>query len=318
MKISLLEPIGVKKKTIDELSRKLIEDGHTFTYYDTKTTDIEELKKRSRGQDIVMIANNPYPSEVVLSCDSLKMLNVAFTGIDHVGLEACKEKNIMVCNCAGYSDVSVSELVIGMAISCLRKVSDGDRAVRNQQTSFGLMGNVIRNKTVGIVGCGKIGFMTAKLFQAFGANVLAYARHEREEVKAAGIQYVDLDTLLRESDIVSLHVPNNASTYHMISEEKISLMKPTAIFINCARGPIVDNHALAEALNKNRLMACAIDVFDMEPPIPEDYPLLHSKNTLLTPHVAFFTEEAMIDRAKILFDNLYAYLEGSPKNICEF
>ena len=176
----------------------------------------------------------------------------------------------------------------------------------------------IAGKTVGIIGCGQIGFMTAKLFQAFGARVLAYARHEREEVKAAGIGYVSLPELLAQSDIVSLHTPNNAETRGMIGREQIAMMKPTALFINCARGPIVDNAALAEALNGDRIAGAAIDVYDMEPPIPEDYPLLHARHTLLTPHVAFLTKEAMLRRADIEFANVAAYVSGKPENVCRF
>lgn len=154
--------------------------------------------------------------------------------------------------------------------------------MRNGGTSAGLCGREIRGKKVGIIGCGQIGFMTAKLFQAFGAEVYAYARHEREEVKAAGIAYKPLDDLLRECDIISLHTPNNKETRGMISAEKIALMKKSAIFINCARGPIVDSKALAQALNEGRIAGAAVDVFDCEPPIPAEEPLLHAKNTLLT------------------------------------
>ena len=181
----------------------------------------------------------------------------------------------------------------------LRYLQQADQAVRNGGTSAGLCGREIRSKKVGIIGCGQIGFMTAKLFQAFGAEVYAYARHEREEVKAAGIAYKPLDDLLRECDIISLHTPNNKETRGMISAEKIALMKKSAIFINCARGPIVDSKA-----------------FDCEPPIPAEEPLLHAKNTLLTPHVAFLSEEAMVRRAKIEFSNVYAYLDGKPENVC--
>ncbi len=317
MNIALLEPIGVPAEMIEELAKGLKEQGHSFTYYDTKTTDLEELKKRSAGQEIIMIANNPYPDEVVRGADSLKMLAVAFTGVDHVGLAACQEKGVMVCNCAGYSNVSVSEQVIGMTVSLLRFLNICDKTVREEGTSAGLTGTEIGGKTVGIIGCGQIGFMTARLFQAFGARVVACARHEREEVKAAGIEYVSLDELLRASDIISLHTPNNAETKGMIGAAEIAKMKPSAVFINCARGPIVDNKALAEALNKGAIAGAAIDVFDMEPPLPEDYPLLHAKNTLLTPHVAFLTKEAMVRRARIEFDNVYAYLRGEPANVCQ-
>lgn len=317
MKIALIEPLGVPAEMINELAESFREDGHTFTYYDTKTTDKEELKRRSAGQEIVMIANNPYPDEVVMAADSLKMLAVAFTGIDHVGLQACREKGVMVCNCAGYSNVCVAEQAIGMTISLMRYFTECNEAVRNQKTSAGLTGIEIFGKTVGIIGCGQIGFMTAKLFKAFGARVIAYARHEREEVKAAGIEYVDLDTLLSESDVISLHTPNNAETRGMIGAEQIAKMKKSALFINCARGPIVDNKALADALNAGMIAGAAIDVYDMEPPIPEDYPLLHAKNTLLTPHVAFLTKEAMVRRAHIEFDNVKAFASGNPVNVCK-
>lgn len=316
MKIALLEPIGVTKELIEELSKPIINEGHEFIYYDTKTTDVEELKKRSVDCDVVMIANNPYPAEVVEGNSKLKMLAVAFTGIDHVAVNKCKEKGIMICNCAGYSNVCVSELCIGMAIDLYRYVTACDKAVRDGKTSAGLCGREISGKKVGIIGCGEIGFMTAKLFKAFGAEVYAYARNEREEVKEAGIMYKPLDELLSECDIISLHTPNNSETKGMISAEKIALMKKNAIFINCARGPIVDNKALAVALNKDEIAGAAIDVFDCEPPIPEDYPLVKAKNTLLTPHVAFLSEEAMIRRAKIEFENVYSFLKNEPKNVC--
>lgn len=317
MKISLLEPIGISKETVGKFAAGLIEKGHEFTYYDTKTTDPEELKKRSAGQDIVMIANNPYPAEVVAATDSLKMIDVAFTGIDHVGVSACREKNIMICNAAGYSNQTVAELTIGMAIAGLRNMTEGDRRSRNQETSAGIGGREICGRTVGIIGLGKIGFTAAKLFQAFGARVIAYNRSRSQEAIDAGIEYKSLEEVLQESDIVSLHLPLNDNTRGFISGEKLALMKKDAVFINCARGPIVDNVALAKALQAGELGYACIDVFDMEPPLPEDYPLLHCPNTLLTPHQAFISEEAMLRRAKIVFDNLYAYLDGKPENVCE-
>lgn len=316
MNISLLEPLGVPASMIDELAEPIRKAGHNFTYYDNKTTDVEELKRRSAGQDIIMIANNKYPSDVVDSAHDLKMLAVAFTGIDHVGLDACKKNNVTVCNCAGYSNICVAEQTVGMAISLYRYFTECDKKIRENGTSSGLVGQEIAGKRVGIIGCGQIGTMTAKLFLAFGAEVVAYARHEREEVKSLGVKYVSLDELLSTSDIVSLHVPNNASTKGMIGKDAIMKMKKNAIFINCARGPIVDNEELARALNEDRIAGAAIDVFDMEPPLPENYPLLHAKNTLLTPHVAFLTKEAMVRRAKIEFDNVISFIEGNPKNVC--
>lgn len=318
MKISLLEPIGVSQEEIEKLSGALVALGHEFTYYDTKTTDIEELKRRSAGQDVVMIANNPYPDEVVRAADSLKMIAVAFTGIDHVGLTACREKGIEVRNCAGYSNESVAELVIGMTLSLMRFGIRADEATRTGKTNAGLCGTEIAGKKVGIIGCGKIGTRTAQLFQAFGAEVSAYNRHESQTLKEMGVAQVSLDELLAESDIVSINMPLTPETRGFFDAEKIAKMKKSAILINCARGPIVDNEALAKALNEERIAAAGIDVFDMEPPIPADYCLLHAKHVLLAPHIAFLSQEAMGRRAIIEFDNVLAYVKGEEKNVCTF
>ncbi|MCD7735469.1 MAG: 2-hydroxyacid dehydrogenase [Lachnospiraceae bacterium] len=316
MKIALLEPIGVPGSVIEGHAKKLKEMGHEFVYYDTKTTDSKELAARSGGCEIVMIANNPYPAEVVENTASLKMLSVAFTGIDHVAVDACREHGIMICNAAGYSNQTVAELIIGMAVDALRKVVKADGIVRSGGTSAGIGGREICGRTVGIIGLGRIGLMTAKLFLAFGARVIAYNRSENEEAKMLGIEYRSLEEVLSISDIVSLNLPLNAQTRGFLSKDRIALMRPDTIFINCARGPIVDNAALADALNNDRLGYACVDVFDMEPPLPKDYPLLHAKNTLLTPHQAFISEEAMLRRAEIVFHNVYAYLAGEPVNVC--
>lgn len=316
MKIALLEPIGVSEETIKELSAYAENRGNEFVYYCTKTTDPEELKKRTAGCEVVMIANNPYPAEVVESADQLKMIDVAFTGIDHVAVKSCREKNIMICNAAGYSNQTVAELIIGMAVDALRNVVKADGVVRNGGTSAGIGGREICGRTIGIIGLGRIGLMTAKLFRAFGAEVIAFNRSRNPEAEAMGIRYCSLEEVLSTSDIISVNLPLNDETRGFISRDRIALMKPDAVFINCARGPIVDNTALAEALNEGRLGFACVDVFDKEPPLDPDYPLLHAKNTLLTPHQAFISEEAMLRRAKIVFDNLNAYIDGKPVNVC--
>lgn len=316
MKISLLEPLGVPADVVREFGAELEAAGHEFVYYDQKTTDPAELIARSKDSDIVMIANNPYPEEAVNAAENLKMLDVAFTGIDHVATDACKDKGIMVCNAAGYSNQTVAELCIGMAIDAYRKVVEADQRVRTGGTSAGLGGREICGRTVGIIGLGQIGLMTAKLFLAFGAKVIAYNRSKNPEAEALGIQYKSLEEVLSESDIVSLHLPNNKETRGFLSKERIALMRPDAVFINCARGPIVDNAALADALNNDELGFACIDVYDMEPPIPADYPLLHAKNTLLTPHEAFISEEAMLRRFAIVTENIRQYLAGTPANVC--
>ena len=317
MKITLLEPLGIPAEVLARYQAGLEDKGHTFTAYSDKTTDPAELIRRTGDSDIAIIANNPYPAQVVAAAHNLKMLDVAFTGIDHVAPDACKEKGVMVCNAAGYSTQCVAELAIGLAIACLRKMPACETATRKGGVGGPLRGREIGGRTVGIVGTGAIGTMTARLFQAFGAKVIAYSRTVRPEVEAMGVEYVSLEELMAQSDIVSIHVPNNQETKGMISKGLIAAMKPSAILINVARGATVDNAALAEALNEGKLAGAGIDVFDMEPPIPEDYPLLHAKNTVLTPHVAFATDESMLRRAEIVFQNVEAYLAGNPENVCK-
>ena len=170
---------------------------------------------------------------------------------------------------------------------------------------------------MGIGGGGKFGCVSGRRFMAFGARVLGYARHEHPEAAEAGIEQVSLEQLLVESDIVSLHLPNNDTTRKSFGTEQFAQMKDGAVFINCARGAIVDNDALAQALYDDKLAGAGIDVFDMEPPIPADYALLNAKNCTYTPHVGFLTHEGMQRRAKIEFDNVVAYVEGRAQNVCE-
>lgn len=315
MKISLLEPLNVPKSFIEELAQPIKDLGHEFVYYDEKTTDVNELKERTGDSDIVMIANNPYPKEAFVDAPNLKLINVAFTGIDHVDTDAANEQGIKVANAAGYSDQSVAELVIGLILDVYRQISVGNETIRQADFPGPIQGRELKGKTVGIIGTGNIGIKTAQLLKAFGVNLIAHSRSEVEAAKDLGVEYHSLDDVMKQSDIVTIHVPNNKETKGMLSREKLSLMKESAILINCARGPIVDNDALAELLNDGAIAGAGIDVFDMEPPIPADYPLLNAKNAVLTPHVAFLTDEAMVNRANIVFDTTTAYLNGEEKNI---
>lgn len=317
MLVKLLEPLNVPDSLIEKLAEPIKEIGHEFVYYNEKTTDPTELAKRSEDADVIMIANNPYPTEVIDQNEKLKLINVAFTGVDHVGIADAKKQDILVCNAAGYANQAVAELTIGLVLDLYRQIAQGNQDIRAEQFSGAFQGSEIKGKTVGIIGTGKIGSMTARLFKAFGVKLVAMDHSPSPEAEGLDIEYMELDELLRNSDIVSLHVPLSPSTKGMISKEKLALMKESAILINCARGPIVDNDALADALNDGQIAGAGIDVFDMEPPIPGDYKLLHAKNTILTPHVGFLTNEAMELRAGIAFDNTLAFLEGEPKNVIE-
>lgn len=311
MKISLIDPLEVKESYIEEQKEKLEKLGHVFTYYKESAKDEEEKIARLKDADIAIITNKPV-SRKVIENTNLDLIDVAFTGVDHVDLEACKEKGIKVLNAAGYSDDSVAELVIGLTIGVLRKFDKNNENIFEGKSNP-LLGSLIKGKTFGVIGTGHIGKKLIELLQVFGCKIIAFSRTEKDDIKALGVKYVDLKTLLKESDIVSLHIPNNKETKHFLGKEELDLMKEGAVLINCARGAVVDNDYLAKLLNEDKLRA-GIDVFDMEPPLPADYPLRNAKNVLLTNHVAFYTQEAMQIRAEIVFDNLYSYLDGKIKN----
>ncbi|WP_308748888.1 NAD(P)-dependent oxidoreductase [uncultured Anaerococcus sp.] len=311
MKISLIDPLEVKESYIEEQKEKLEKLGHDFTYYKKSAKDDDEKIARLKDADIAIITNKPV-SRKVIENTNLELIDVAFTGVDHVDLEACKEKGIKVLNASGYSDDSVAELVIGLTIGVLRKFDKNNENIFEGKSNP-LLGSLIKGKTFGVIGTGHIGKKLIELLQVFGCKIIAFSRTEKDDIKALGVEYVDLKTLLKEADIVSLHIPNNKETKHFLGKEELDLMKEGAVLINCARGAVVDNDYLAKLLNEDKLRA-GIDVFDMEPPLPADYPLRNAKNVLLTNHVAFYTEEAMQIRAEIVFDNLYSYLDGKIKN----
>lgn len=312
MKISLVNPLEVDEEIIINHKEKLQSMGHDFVYYNDNAKDDKELLDRLIDSDIGIITNKALPARVINNCKNLEMIDVAFTGVDHIDLDALKKNGITLLNASGYSDDSVAELVIGLTIAVMRKFNENSKNIFQNENNP-LIGETIKGKTFGIIGTGHIGKKLIEMLEVFSCNILAYSRSENEALKEKGVQYVDLDTLLSKSDIISLHIPNNKETKNFLGREELDKMKENAILINCARGPILDNDYLAQLLNEGKLRA-GIDVFDMEPPLPEDYPLRNAKNVILTNHVAFYTKEAMENRANIVFDNLYKYLDGEVIN----
>lgn len=313
MKVVIMESLGISEEELDARKKPLEEKGVEFVSY-PRTLDVPTLIGQAKDADAMIIANMPMPGEVIRACDKLKYIDVAFTGVDHVGLDACKEKGVAVSNASGYSNEAVAELVIGMAVSLLRNVSKVEERARQGRTKDGLVGCEIKGRNVGIIGLGKIGMRSAELFHAFGANVLASSRTNHAEAPEY-VRQVSLEEVLAESDVVVLHCPLNDSTRGMIDAQKLAMMKKNAILINVARGPVVNAKDLADALNNGVIAGAGIDVFDVEPPLPADEPLLHAKNTLLTPHIAFASEESMSLRAEIVFDNLASWMDGNQKNV---
>lgn len=311
-KIVIMESLGISAEELAARKAPFEAQGHVFVDY-PKTTDPAKLIEEAKDADAMILANMPMPADVLRKCDKLRFIDVAFTGVDHVGLDAAKEKNIAVSNASGYSNEAVSELVIGTTLSLARNLRSVEDRCREGKDKTGLVGWEIKGKTVGIIGLGKIGTRTAELFHAFGATVLAQSRTHHDSI-AEYIEQVTQEELLRRSDIVVLHCPLNDSTRGMINAEKLAMMKSTALLVNVARGPVVVEKDLAAALENGVIAGAAIDVFDKEPPLDTASPILHAPNCLVTPHVAFATQQSMSLRAEIVFDNLAKWMEGHQIN----
>lgn len=312
MKLVIIEPLGVNDEKLLLMAKDMLPADVEITYYNTRVTDTETLIERGKDADIIAVSNLPMNTDVINGCKNLKMLSVAFTGVDHIAMDACKANGVLVSNCAGYSTVAVADLVFGMVIALYRNMIPCNDVVRKGGTKDGLVGFEMEGKKFGVVGTGAIGLRVAEIAKAFGCEVYAYSRTKKE---IPGIQYVDLDTLLSTCDIVSVHTPLNDKTKGLIGKDQLARMKPSAILINTSRGPVVNSEALAEALNEGRLAGAGIDVFEMEPPVPESHPLLNAKNIIATPHVAFATKEALEKRAVIVFDNIEKWVKGTPQNV---
>lgn len=312
MKIAIIEPLGIEQNEVDKLKQQFLSTDDELIYYNSAPKDDSEKISRADGADVVIIANTPFKQEVLAHCTNLKLLSVAFTGVDHVDMDYCKNHDILVCNCSGYANEAVSELVFGLVIDLYRNILSADKALRNGKTKAGLAQFELCHKKFGIVGAGAIGLKTAMTAKAFGCEVYAYSRTKKS---IDGIKFVELDELLSICDIVSLHVPLTKQTKGLINENNIAKMKKSAILINTARGPVVETEALANALKAGKIAGAGIDVFDSEPPIAGDNLLLSAPNVILTPHIGFATQEAMVKRAIIAFANIAKWKQGSPQNV---
>lgn len=312
MNIVLLESLSVKHELMDALFAPLKLQGHTLTCYE-RTADEDTLIHEAQDADVLIIANMPLSGRVIRACKHLKFIDVAFTGVDHVDLDAAREMGVAVSNATGYSEQSVAELVIGQMIQLLRNVPAVEERCRNGGTKEGLVGSELGSSVVGIVGTGAIGSRVATLCHAFGSTVIGYDPFPSERGRAL-LTYVSLEELLQQADIVTLHCPLMPQTRGLIGRDQLALMKPSAYLINMARGPVVDAQAVADALNQGKLAGAAIDVFEKEPPLAADEPLLAAKKCLLTPHIAFASHQSMERRAQSVFDSLQQWMHGHQVN----
>ena len=301
MKIVFLEPLGLKPEIIESACSGLKQQGHEVVIYPDRNENLDELIRRAQDAEVIIESNIPLRKNFLDACPKLKMLSIAFTGLDHIDMEECQRRGIIVKNAAGYSTEAVAELAIAMMIDVYRKVLENDCITRECQRKGIMPGREIGGKTVGIIGMGNIGQRVAKLLNAFGCKVLAWNRTPKT---IEGVTFVDKETLLKESDIVTLHIALNNETRDFITAQDFQLMKPSAILINTARGPVVNEQALADALNKGWIAGAATDVYGTEPPLKQVNPLFDAPNLIMLPHIGFATEEAFKLRLGIVIKNV--------------
>lgn len=311
-KIVFAEPIGLNKSKAENFKADMLKHGYEVVNYDTVPASQLELQQRIQDAEVLVISNHPIAASTLQSCPSLKLISVAFTGVDHVPLDYCREHSITVCNAAGYSTTAVAELTLALATALLRNIVAMDAVTRNGGTRSGFLGGELAGKTFGIVGYGAIGQRVAQLALAYGCKVVA---HTRTPKSYPNVSFVSLDELFSISDVVSLHLPATQQTVGLINSKLISLMKPSAVIINTARGSIIDCIALSTALQQGQIAGAAIDVYEHEPPIEADHPLLKAPNTILLPHIAYATHEAIDKRASIVLDNIRMWILQNPQNV---
>ena len=310
-KLVVAEPLGVPEKEIREALRLFTQAGHELVIASGKPADTEATVRLCADADYVILANMPFPDAVVDACPKLRFVDVAFTGVDHVGMNACRRRGIRVCNASGYATRAVSEQALCMFLSLLRALPAMDRETRLGHGRNGFAGREAAGKTCGIVGLGAIGLATAHLLEAFGCRVVGTSATQTSGERE-GIPMLPLADVLGMSDAVFLHCPLRDTTRGLIREETIAQMKDGALLLNLARGPVVDTPSVIAALESGKLSGYASDVFDREPPLDPEDPILHAPNTLFMPHTGYATQEAMRMRLDMVVENLMRYLSGDP------
>ena len=289
-----------------------------LTVYDRTPPDL--MASRIGGADAAFVNKAKISRETMDACPNLRYIGVLATGYDCVDVAAAQEKGIVVTNIPTYGTGEVSQFVFALLLEIChhaylhaQAVAEGRWASCPDWCFWDYPLISLANKTMGIVGFGRIGKRTGSIAKAMGMNVLAYDSFINDEGKAIA-DYVDLDTLLAQSDVIVLHCPLTASNQGMINEESIAKMKDGVILINNSRGPLIVEEDLAEALNSGKVYAAGIDVVSVEPP-PADFPLLHAKNCLITPHISWAPKESRIRIMAAVVENYKQFLAGRPINV---
>ena len=300
-----------------DLEWSCIKELGDLTVYDR--TPMEKTIERSMGAEAVFTNKVVFNKEIISRLPELKFIGVLATGYNVVDISAAREAGITVTNIPAYSTDSVAQMVFSHILNFVQNISVHAESVRSGEWSVSrdfsyhlTPQSELAGKTLGIIGFGRIGKAVAKAGQAFGMKVIFNNRSRKEA--PPGIVQTDLSKLLSNSDFISINCPLNDDNAKLIDEEAIQKMKPNVFLINTARGPLIDEYALAKALNNGRIAGAGLDVLSEEPPDP-DNPLIRAKNCYITPHIAWTTTEARRRLMQIACDNLKSFIKGNPKNV---
>lgn len=281
------------------------------------TTDPSEVAEKIGDSDVVLCNKTPMTREVIQQCPKLKYIGLFATGYNNIDIQAATEQGITVCNAGEYSTHAVVQHTFGLLFCLAGNLIKYDEAVKAGEwerspvfSYFPYPVHELYQKTFGIIGYGSIGRNVAKAADAFGMRVMIHTRAKPEDCP---FEIVTQEEIFRQSDVLSIHCPLNAQTENLICKKNLALMKPSAYLINTARGGIVNEQDLAEALNQNWLAGAGLDVLVHEPMSP-DTPLKLAKNCLITPHIAWSAVETRERLLQIAAGNLRAYLSGAPQN----
>ncbi len=305
-------------KTIaDDVSffEPLKELGELVLYQLTKP---EDMAMRIGDADIVLCNKTSIGKEILDKCQNLKYIGLFATGYNNIDIEYARERDITVCNAGSYSTDAVAQHTFALILNHYNKIKDYDSFVKDGGwtraevfSPFIYKMNELTGKTIGIVGYGSIGKKVSHIARAFGMQVLAYNRSEKQD---EGVTFVDFETLVSQSDIISVHCPLNNESEKMFNYEIFSKFKRNNLFINTARGGIMDERDLAQALREGIVNAAAVDALTVEP-MEQGNPLLDAPNITITPHVAWAPVETRERLLEIVCDNIASYMEGAPKNV---
>lgn len=309
---------------------------HQLLFSD-KPLNSSNLPEDRSFEILVVFVTSQVNSDVINALPHLKAIFARSTGFDNIDISLCKQKNIIVSNIPAYGSHTVAEFTFALMLNLIRKVYTAINRVKiGREFSFeGLRGLDLFGKTLGVVGTGKIGSNVIKIAKGFGMNVLACDAHPNQELSSSlGFQYVSLEDVLKSSDIVTIHVPYNKDTHHLLNSTNLPLMKKGSFLINTARGTVVETDGLFKMITTGHLSGAALDVLEEEaelkeeaellsrgsiPPekykeILEDHLLINSPNVIVTPHMAFFTKEAVESIRQTTLDNINSFLKGTPQN----